>query len=174
VSTKLAYAGSTVDLQKLNTCNLQGVVTITPKKSVDIYTDGACSGNPGPGGWAALLIYGEHEKEIAGGAKDTTSQRMELTAAIEGLSALKYPCRVRLYTDSAYLVNAFRRKWVRKWQQNGWLTTNKERVRNKDLWMKLLSLSNKHHIEWIKVKGHAGNELNNRCDRLAREYIPIC
>lgn len=137
------------------------------KKQVEIYTDGACSGNPGPGGWAAVLIYGDIEKEIVGQENPTTNNRMELTAAIEGLKALKKPCRVRLYSDSAYLVNAFKNRWLAKWQQNGWQTAKKKTVENQDLWKSLLEMSETHEIEWIKVKGHSDNVYNNRCDKLA-------
>ena len=141
-------------------------------KEITIYTDGACSGNPGPGGWAAVLFYNGHEKEISGGEKNTTNQRMEMKAALEALAALKEPCCVKLYSDSAYLVNAFRQGWLEKWQRNGWLTTQKKSVENKDLWVKLLSLGDKHQIQWLKVKGHSDNPHNDRCDRLAREAIP--
>lgn len=135
--------------------------------SVDIYTDGACSGNPGPGGWAAVLIFGSIEKEIVGQENPTTNNRMELTAAVEGLRALKKPCNVRLYSDSAYLINAFKNKWLDKWQKNGWQTAKKGPVENQDLWRKLLELAEIHKVEWIKVKGHGDNEYNNRCDKLA-------
>lgn len=136
-------------------------------KLVEIFTDGACSGNPGPGGWAALLVYGDYEKEISGAEAHTTNQRMELTAAVNALRLLKHPCRVKLYSDSAYLVNAFTKGWVEKWQLNGWLNSKNSPVDNRDLWEALLEQSRVHDIEWIKVKGHAGNEYNNRCDRLA-------
>jgi len=149
-----------------------GEGALTNKPAVDIYTDGACSGNPGPGGWAAVLIYNGKEKELCGGKKDTTNNQMELTAAIEGLKALKVPCRVRLYSDSAYLVNAFNNGWLKKWQSNGWRTSKKEPVENRDLWEELLALSRIHEIDWIKVKGHADNEYNNRCDRLAVAAVP--
>lgn len=141
-------------------------------KNVIIYTDGACSGNPGPGGYGAVLRFGEHEKEISGGAETTTNQRMELQAAIAALEQLKEPCRVKLHSDSAYLVNAFKQRWFDKWQQNGWKNSKKEDVVNRDLWERLLELSRIHTIEWVKVKGHADDELNNRCDQLAREAIP--
>ena len=141
-------------------------------KKVVIYTDGACSGNPGPGGYGAVLLYGTHRKEISGGEKATTNQRMELLAAVAALEELKEPCQVELYSDSAYLVNAFNQRWYVKWQQNGWLNSKKEPVQNRDLWTKLLALAEKHRIEWIKVKGHADDELNNRCDQLARAAIP--
>lgn len=136
-------------------------------KEVTIYTDGACSGNPGPGGWAALLQFGRHELVLSGGAPLTTNNRMELQAAIEGLRALKMPCRVRLYTDSAYLQRAFTEGWLAKWQQNGWRTSSKKPVENQDLWQELVALTKQHDVTWIKVKGHANNELNNRVDGLA-------
>ena len=141
-------------------------------KKVVIYTDGACSGNQGPGGYGAVLLYGKHRKEISGGEKATTNQRMELLAAVAALEELKEPCQVELYSDSAYLVNAFNQRWYVKWQQNGWLNSKKEPVQNRDIWTKLLALAEKHRIEWIKVKGHADDELNNRCDQLARAAIP--
>lgn len=140
-------------------------------KKVDIYTDGACSGNPGPGGWGAVLLYGGHQREIAGFEAPTTNNRMELKAAIEALKALKEPCEVNLYSDSAYLVNAFLQDWLGKWQQRGWVNSKKEPVENKDLWLELLQLTKKHRVHWIKVKGHSDNELNNRCDELARREI---
>ncbi len=140
-------------------------------KQVHIYTDGACKGNPGPGGWAALLLYNDHEKEIYGSEERTTNQRMELKAAVEALKILKEPCRVNLYSDSAYLVNAFNLGWLKKWQKNGWKTINKEPVGNQDLWKKLLELSSRHEMHWIKVKGHSSNEYNNRCDKLAKEAM---
>jgi ribonuclease HI len=142
-------------------------------KEVFIYTDGACSGNPGPGGWAALLIYQDVQKEIWGGENDTTNQRMELRAALEALEALKEPCSVKLYSDSAYLVNAFRQGWLHKWQLNGWITTKKEPVENRDLWEGLLRLSRYHNVQWFKVKGHGDNEYNNRCDYLAKKAVPV-
>lgn len=139
--------------------------------SVEIYTDGACSGNPGPGGWGAILIYRGREREISGSDEYTTNQRMELQAAIEGLKALRFPCQVKLYSDSAYLVNAFQEKWIDKWQRNGWLNFRKEPIENQDLWKQLLELTKKHQVEWIKVEGHTDNPYNNRCDQLAREAI---
>jgi len=135
---------------------------------VEIYTDGACLGNPGPGGWGAILRYGSHEKELSGGEPQTTNQRMELTAAIKGLEALKRPCKVTLYSDSAYLINAFQERWFDRWQATGWRRSDKKDVENRDLWERLLELSKIHQITWTKVKGHAGHELNERCDRLAR------
>ncbi len=141
-------------------------------KKVIIYTDGACSGNPGPGGFAAVLRYGEYEKEISGGEEATTNQRMELLAAINALEQLKEPCHVLLHSDSAYLINAFRQRWLDKWQKNGWLNSRKEPVENRDLWERLLALAGQHRVEWVKVAGHADDELNNRCDRLARAAVP--
>lgn len=140
-------------------------------KKVDIYTDGACSGNPGKGGWAAILIYNGVEKEISGASPDTTNNRMELLAIIEGLRALKEPCEVDLYSDSAYSLDAFNKGWIAEWQKNKWKTSGKQDVKNKDLWSALLIEVNKHKINWIKVKGHADNEYNNRCDELARNAI---
>ncbi|MBC7325942.1 MAG: ribonuclease HI, partial [Moorella sp. (in: Bacteria)] len=131
----------------------------------------ACSGNPGPGGWGAVLIYGDKRKELAGAEARTTNQRMEITAAIAALKALKEPCRVRLYSDSAYLVNAFRQGWLERWQRNGWQTVKKEPVENQDLWRELVQLTSRHHVEWVKVKGHSDSEENNRCDELARAAI---
>ncbi|MBQ6808707.1 MAG: ribonuclease HI [Firmicutes bacterium] len=139
---------------------------------VTIYTDGACSGNPGPGGWGCVLSSGERRKELNGGEKLTTNQRMELTAAVEALRALKQPCQVVLYSDSAYLINGFNQKWLVNWQKNGWLNAKKQPVENQDLWKELLRLSSIHQVEWRKVKGHAGNPLNERCDELARAGIP--
>ncbi|NLJ84925.1 MAG: ribonuclease HI [Firmicutes bacterium] len=138
---------------------------------VKIYTDGACSGNPGPGGWGAILIYGPHRRELAGYEGESTNQRMELLAAIKGLEALTRPCSVELYSDSAYLVNAFQRKWIENWQRNGWLNAKKKPVENQDLWKRLIALANRHQVRWIKVPGHSDNELNNRCDYLAKEAI---
>jgi len=136
-------------------------------KHVTIYTDGSCSGNPGPGGWAAVLIFGKHQKERTGSEGHTTNNRMELRAAVEGLSMLKEPCRVTLYTDSAYLFKAFTERWIQKWQRNGWRTSAKKDVENKDLWQKLIELDELHDIKWAKVKGHADDALNNRVDELA-------
>jgi ribonuclease HI len=141
-------------------------------KKVVIYTDGACSGNPGPGGYGAVLQYAGHEKEISGGEQNTTNQRMELMAAIAALESLKEPCQVSLHSDSAYLVNAFKQRWFDKWHLNGWKNSKKEDVQNRDLWERLLALADRHSIEWVKVKGHADNDLNNRCDLLARNAVP--
>jgi ribonuclease HI len=135
--------------------------------TVTIYTDGACSGNPGKGGWGAILIYNEVEKVISGGEKETTNNRMELTAPIEALKLLKKPCKVKLYSDSAYLINTFTQGWMYKWQMNGWRTADKGDVKNKDLWEQIYKFTKIHDIEWIKVKGHSDNEYNNRCDELA-------
>ena len=136
-------------------------------KQVKIYTDGACSGNPGPGGWGVVLIFKGIRREISGYDPHTTNNRMELTAAIEALSALKEPCEVLLYSDSSYLVNAFLQRWLMGWQQRNWVKSDKKPVENKDLWQKLLELTGVHSVTWIKVKGHADNQENNRCDELA-------
>lgn len=140
-------------------------------EKVIIYTDGACSGNPGPGGWGVVLMYKENKKEISGGKKDTTNNVMELTAVIEGLKLLKYPCEVDLYSDSAYVVNAFRQGWIYNWVKNSWKTAGKESVKNQELWKELYSLTKTHKVNFIKVKGHSDNEYNNRCDELARNAI---
>ncbi len=134
---------------------------------VEIYTDGACSGNPGPGGWAAILLAKGSEKVISGGEPATTNNRMEITAAIEALRCLKRPCSVRIYSDSAYLVSAFTQGWLDNWQRNGWKNAAGDAVSNLDLWQTLLQAAKTHQIEWVKVKGHQDNELNNRCDKLA-------
>ncbi|UOF90865.1 ribonuclease HI [Fodinisporobacter ferrooxydans] len=141
-------------------------------KDVTIYTDGACSGNPGPGGWGAVLMYGENIKELSGGDRLTTNQKMELVAAVEALKALREPCNVTLYSDSAYLINCFRQKWYVNWQKNGWKNSKKEPVQNKELWQELLQLQDHHHVKWEKVKGHSGVDWNERCDELARAAIP--
>lgn len=141
------------------------------QKKVTIYTDGACSGNPGPGGWGAILQYGANIREMSGFQPDTTNQRMELTAAVEALSALKEPCIVDLLSDSAYMINAFDQNWLNRWQKNGWLNAKKRPVENKDLWLELLELTKKHQVRWLKVKGHSGEEFNEKCDQLARQAI---
>lgn len=141
-------------------------------KEIEIYTDGACSGNPGPGGWAAILFYGDHIKELSGGDEHTTNQRMELTAAMEGLKALKEPCKVKLYSDSAYLVNCFQQNWYKNWIKNGWKNSKGKAVENQELWKSLLQLTEMHQVEFVKVKGHADNKWNNRCDELAVAAIP--
>ena len=140
-------------------------------EEVIIYTDGACSGNPGPGGWGTILMYKDNKKEISGGMLDTTNNVMELTAVIEGLKLLKFPCKVKLYSDSAYVVNAFNEKWIYGWLKNGGRNASKEPVKNKELWQELYDLTKVHEVEFIKVKGHADNEYNNRCDELARNAI---
>ena len=140
-------------------------------EKVIIYTDGACSGNPGPGGWGAILMYKDTKKEISGGKKDTTNNVMELTAALEGLKLLKFPCEVELYSDSAYLVNGFSQGWIYNWQKNNWKTASKEPVKNKEIWQEIYHLTQVHKVKFIKVKGHAYNEFNNRCDEMARNAI---
>ena len=139
-------------------------------KNIILYTDGACSGNPGKGGWGAILFYNDVKKEISGGESQTTNNRMELTAVIKGLEALKESCNVAVYSDSAYVVNAFLQNWVKNWENNGW-KSSKGKVLNIDLWQRLLELTKKHTVSWNKVKGHADNEYNNRCDELARNEI---
>lgn len=141
-------------------------------KNIIIYTDGACSGNPGPGGWAAVLLSQDKKKEIRGGERETTNQRMELKAVIEALRALKVKdWDVTVYSDSAYLVNAFQQKWLDKWQRNGWRNSKKEPVANQDLWQELLRLTNLNRVKIVKVKGHDGELYNERCDELARQAI---
>lgn len=140
-------------------------------KEVIVYTDGACSGNPGPGGWGCVLIYGEHRKEMSGGEKETTNNRMELTAAIRALEALNVPCSVDLYSDSAYLVNAFEQGWLSNWVKRGWIKADKKPVENIDLWKRILELVNMHKVVFHKVKGHASNKENNRCDELATAAV---
>jgi ribonuclease HI len=140
-------------------------------KEVTIYTDGACSGNPGPGGWGAVLMYGGRRKELSGGEKLTTNNRMELVAVIEALRALKQPCAVTVYSDSAYVVNGFNSGWVDGWMRNGWVNSKGQPVENQDLWKTLLGEMKRHRVQYVKVKGHSDNEWNNRCDQLAREAI---
>ena len=134
---------------------------------VIIYTDGACSGNPGKGGWGAILMYGDLKKEISGANPNTTNNQMELTAPIEALKLLKKPCKVTVYSDSAYLVNAFTNGWIKNWKRNGWKTADKKDVKNKELWLEIDKFMQVHDITWIKVKGHSDNEYNNRCDEMA-------
>ncbi|MBM3162812.1 MAG: ribonuclease HI [Chlorobi bacterium] len=141
------------------------------RKKVTIYTDGACSGNPGKGGWGSLLMYGGQCREISGYEPATTNNRMELTAAIEALDALREPCMVDLYSDSAYLVNAMNQGWLKRWTGNNWLTAAKKSVENIDLWKKILKLVTLHEVTFHKVKGHSDNPYNNRCDELARLAI---
>lgn len=139
------------------------------RKHVDIYTDGACSGNPGPGGYGVILMYGSLKRELSGGEKQTTNNRMELSGVIRGLSALREPCEVALYTDSQYVVNAMTKGWAKKWQANGWMRNKREKALNPDLWEKLLTLCEQHEVTFHWVKGHAENAFNNRCDALAVE-----
>ena len=136
-------------------------------KTVTIYTDGACSGNPGPGGWGAILMYGQHKRELSGGEAMTTNNRMELTAVIEALSALKEPCTVELWSDSKYVIDALEKGWARGWKANGWVKSDKKPALNPDLWEQLLALADRHTLHYHWVKGHAENEFNNRCDELA-------
>ena len=136
-------------------------------RTVTIYTDGACSGNPGPGGWGAILEYNGVEKELSGGEAQTTNNRMELTAVISALRALKEPCRVELYTDSKYVADAVMNRWVYAWRAKGWIKSDKKPALNVDLWEQLLPLLQRHEVAWHWVKGHADNEKNNRCDQLA-------
>ena len=140
-------------------------------EEVIIYTDGACSGNPGPGGWGSILMYKENVKELSGALNNTTNNVMELTAVIEALKLLKYKCNVKLYSDSAYVVNAFNQKWIYGWIKNGWKNASKEPVKNKELWEQLYELTKTHNVEFIKVKGHADNIYNNKCDEMARKAI---
>ena len=141
------------------------------EEEVIIYTDGACSGNPGPGGWGAILMYKDAKKEISGGSKDTTNNIMEITAVIAALKCLKKESKVKVYSDSAYTVNAFNQGWIYNWIKKGWKTASGDPVKNKELWQELYDLTKKHKVEFIKVKGHADNEFNNRCDEMARNAI---
>ncbi len=136
-------------------------------KKVNLYTDGACSGNPGPGGWGAILECEGHIKELCGGEAETTNNRMELTAVIEGLSALKYSCEVTLISDSKYIIDAITQEWVYKWKENNWMRNKKDKALNPDLWEKLLSEIEKHKMTYVWVKGHAGHPENERCDEMA-------
>ena len=138
--------------------------------TVEIWTDGACSGNPGPGGWGAVLVWAGHEKELSGGETPTTNNRMELTAAIEALAALKRPARVRLHTDSMYLRDGIT-AWIPRWKKNGWRTADRKPVKNADLWTRLDREMSRHRVEWLWVRGHAGDSGNERADRLARKAI---
>ncbi len=141
-------------------------------EKVTIYTDGACSGNPGPGGWGSVLIYNGNEKEISGGMKNTTNNIMEITAVLEALKTLKFPCEVDLFSDSAYVVNCFLQGWIYNWIKKGWKTASGEPVKNRELWEELLFLTKIHKVNFHKVKGHADNKYNNRCDELARMAVP--
>ena len=140
-------------------------------RKVTIYTDGACSGNPGPGGYGAVMIHGQHRKEISGGEAETTNNRMEMMAVIIGLEALKQPCQVDLYSDSRYVVDAIEKGWVTRWKQNNWMRNKKEAALNVDLWERMLSLLSAHKVSFHWVKGHAGHPENERCDELARLAI---
>ena len=138
-----------------------------------IYTDGACSGNPGPGGWGTILMFKEHKREISGGLKETTNNIMEITAVIEGLKLLKYPCNyeVEVYSDSVYVVNAFQKGWIENWKKKNWINSSKEPVKNRELWEELYELVTKYQVKFIKVKGHSDNQYNNKCDEMARNAI---
>jgi len=138
---------------------------------VKIYTDGACSGNPGPGGYGIVMIFNGHKKELSGAYEDTTNNRMELIAAIKGLEALNRTCSVTLYSDSKYLVDAINKGWVTKWRKNNWMRTKTDHAKNVDLWKRLMELLEVHDVKFVWVKGHADNEFNNRCDELALEAI---
>ena len=140
-------------------------------KKVTLYTDGACSGNPGPGGYGAVLQYGSHRRELSGGFEETTNNRMEILSVIKGLSALKEPCEIKVYSDSRYVVDAVEKGWALRWRENGWMRNKKEAALNSDLWEELLALLNVHTVCFEWVKGHAGNEGNERCDELARAAI---
>jgi ribonuclease HI len=141
-----------------------------PLKSVTIHSDGACEGNPGPGGWAAVLEYGGHRREISGGELATTNNRMEILAAVEALACLKEPCQVEFHTDSQYLRKGIT-EWIRKWKARGWITKSRQPVKNEDLWRRLSTAAEPHQIKWHWVKGHAGNEENERCDTLGVQVI---
>lgn len=140
-------------------------------EKITIYTDGACSGNPGPGGWAAVLLYNGNKKEISGGLKDTTNNVMEISAVVEALKILKFPCDVDLFSDSAYVVNAFEQGWIYNWIKKDWHTASGDAVKNKELWQELYELTQIHKVKFNKVKGHSDVKYNNRCDELAREAI---
>lgn len=141
-------------------------------KIVTLYTDGACSGNPGPGGWGCILRYGEAGRELSGGEAETTNNRMELTAVIKGLEALKEPCIVELYSDSKYVTDALGKGWAKGWQKRGWIKNDKQPALNPDLWERLLKLCETHRVHTHWVRGHADNEFNNRCDALAVAAVP--
>lgn len=141
-------------------------------KQLEIFTDGACKGNPGPGGWGAVIRYGKHEKEISGGDPNTTNNRMELSAAIQALKILIEPCHVKLHTDSKYVLDGIT-KWVHGWQRNGWKNASKQPVRNADLWRDLIDAAAQHQVEWIWVKGHNGHPENERADRLASDAAGV-
>lgn len=148
----------------------------TPKKEVMLYTDGACSGNPGPGGYGAILIYKGMEKEVSGGELDTTNNKMEMMAVVKGLELLKEPCDVTVYSDSAYVVNSIEKGWLLGWKKNNWIKADKKRVKNIEIWERILQLMQIHTVRFVKVKGHSDNVYNNRCDQLAvreREKLTI-
>ena len=136
-------------------------------KTIILYTDGACSGNHGPGGWAALLMHGDHEKMLSGADPNTTNNRMEMMAVIEGLRALQKPCLVRVHSDSAYIINAFTQGWIDNWIRRGWKKADKKPVENQDLWRDMIQAMDKHTVEWVKVKGHSDDVLNQRVDEQA-------
>ena len=138
-------------------------------KEIELFSDGACSGNPGPGGWGSILRFKNIEKELSGAEKETTNNRMELLAVINALESLKEPCKVKITTDSKYVCDAFLKEWLSSWQKNGWKTANKKPVKNRELWERLLLLSQKHELTWSWIKGHAGHPENERCDKLADE-----
>lgn len=140
-------------------------------KKITLYTDGACSGNPGKGGWGCILMYHGHKRELSGFDEQTTNNRMEITAVLEGLKALTEPCEVEVFSDSQYVVGAFQNKWIDSWIKNGWKNSTKQPVKNEDLWKALLAETGKHDVKFIKVKGHSDNEFNNRCDELATGAI---
>lgn len=140
---------------------------MSKKPEVIVYTDGACSGNPGPGGWGAILKWNGKEKELSGGAPQTTNNRMEMQAVIEALNALKKPCLVKIHSDSALIINAFTQGWIENWQKKGWRKADKKPVENKELWQNMLKAMESHEVKWVKVKGHSGIELNERADQLA-------
>lgn len=187
VSTKMAGIGDFSDSDKITItrkeekCALEKIcqalqmqqpkTVIHDDKEIILYTDGACSGNPGAGGWAGILMYKGKKKELAGGEKQTTNNRMELMAVISGLESIKINAPVQVFSDSAYVVNAFEKNWIENWQLNNWKTSSKEDVLNKDLWLRLLDLTKKFEVHFNKVKGHSNNEFNNRCDELARKEI---
>lgn len=154
-------------LERIKNINEEYKENTNSMAQVEIFTDGACSGNPGPGGWAALLRFGEHEKEISGGEAKTTNNRMELSAVIAALSALKCPCKVTLTTDSKYVVDSITKGWAKNWQANNWIKPDKKPALNPDLWEKLLALLEVHDVQFVWVKGHAGHPENERCDALA-------
>lgn len=161
-------------LQVSTTLNVSAHTVEESLKLVEVYTDGGCQPNPGPGGWGAVLIFNGREKELFGFEPETTNNRMELMAAIRALEALKVPCRVKLHSDSALLINAFTQNWIPSWQRKGWVNASKEPVKNRDLWERLIELNRVHQVEWVKVKGHAGIHYNERCDQLATLGIEEC